>query len=165
MDEEKYDLELDCMMEQLHEAEECIRGGGFSPSSQGFGLPFRPAFFNLVRRLESLFGLDVVHDFQDVLEHGVDGVLARYSHGCALVLSASERALLKGLLLSVGGEAQTREMALLVESERPEARLNDVPVRRWSLREEEVFRKVQKAALSEQHSTEDRRLGLRALCP
>jgi hypothetical protein len=85
----------------------------------------------------------VEHDYQDVLEHGVDGVLALYGIGGEL--AAGERELLREELLALGERVQTREMAM--SAQREDSLLQGLRQRTWSPREEAAFRKAFIAAL------------------
>lgn len=55
----------------------------------------------------------ISHDYQDVLEYGVEGVLAWY--GWHVALSECERNSLGAWLLGIGGWYQTREVARVIE--------------------------------------------------
>lgn len=141
MNEDMRDLGLDCLMEELAEAGSYDEGA-CSSSSPFLVSTFRPAFFNLVQRLDALLRIEVLHDFQDVLEFGVEAVLNRYDLRLLWVLSVSERAVLRSFLLGVGGRAQTAEMARIVVSDSLGGALRDVPEMKWSIKAEELFRKV-----------------------
>lgn len=91
----------------------------------------------------------VEHDYQDVLELGVEGVLARY--GIGVDLTEGETELLRSELLALGGEVQTREMALLAHAEAP--LLHGLCQRTWSLREEALFRRVFLEDLRRRHAS------------
>ncbi len=82
------------------------------------------------------------HDYQDVLELGVHGVLARY--GMSVVLGKAEEGLLFDLLLDLGCRVQTREVARLAEEEPFVLRASG---KEWTVRDEELFRKVFLAGL------------------
>ena len=65
-------------------------------------------------------------DYQDVLEYGVDGVLGLYD--MHVQLTAAEREHLQQVLLSLGGRAQTGEMARLANED---FLLEGLRERRW----------------------------------
>jgi len=115
--------------------------------------------FGVVERVKAL---GVVHDFQDVLESGgVDGVLGLYD--VHVVLSGDERRELREFLLRVGGVVQAREVARFVDDGEGENSRLLAGVRsvEWSVRDEELFRKVFLAGLREKHE----RVGLPRFLP
>jgi hypothetical protein len=89
------------------------------------------------------------HDYQDVIEFGVEGVLNTYGLGAGL--TNAERDQLRVALLKLGGIFQTREVIRLLHEETNPI-LDQIRPHTWSLRMEGVLRKALLAELREEQA-------------
>jgi len=89
-------------------------------------------------------------DYQDVLEHGVVGILTEY--GIVCLLSEGERVLLMDSLVELGMQRQTLELLRVAGLDDPAlSQVKSGRSGRFSLRDEAAFRRVFLAGLRRKH--------------
>ncbi len=88
--------------------------------------PDTKVFFVMQKILKN----SVVHDYQDVIEFGVDGVLGMY--GVSIDMNERERQSLREWLVRLGERVQTREMSRLAFN-KVDSLLSDATRQCWSV--------------------------------
>jgi hypothetical protein len=138
------DAWVDICEDDLAEQRKRDRGGGVRGEA-----PLQSIRVGRMVEYIRLFGVEF--DYQDVLEHGIDWVLAKY--GLHFCLSVGEQQLLWDALLELGEHCQTQEM--LRVSDRDDYLLPQLKYRGFSLRGEAVFRRAFLAGLRKKHQASE----------
>lgn len=136
--EQAEDPWVDLLEDDFAELRKRDRGGGGEAPLQSM---------KVFRIVECINLSGVEFDYQDVLELGVQGVLAKFGIYCCL--TEDEHLLLWDALAELGGHCQTQEM--LRVSDRDDYLLPQIGYRTFSLRDEAAFRKAYLAGLRKKH--------------